>query len=54
MKKIALAAAMLSMAHMPPKVDEYVFGYNGNSYPINNRKGFAAKQKRAAKKSRGK
>lgn len=46
--QIAIAMALMSVAEMHNK-KPHAFGLNGNVYPINNKKGFAARDKRRKK-----
>lgn len=46
--RVAIAAALAAKSWMVPS--ELVFSANGNPYPVNNKKGFAARDKRRKKK----
>lgn len=53
MRKMAMWSAMSILAAAKLQ-NQLVFGIAGNSYPVNNKRGYASQQKRAAQKRRRK
>lgn len=53
MRKMAMWSAMNMLAEAKLQ-NHLAFGVAGNSYPVNNKRGYAAQQKRAAQKRRRK